>query len=265
VNAFMDIPMNDQSTNKCLALAGAKIYISPADQSIRDGIIIITGDKITAVGGRSDTGMPQTAQVIDCTDLTITAGFWNSHVHFFERKWANAAAIPASELNRQLQDTFGRYGFTSVFDLSSNWGNTRQIRDRIESGEVDGPRILSAGEGLVPPGAMPSDQVLGIMGVTKTALPEIGDSDQAKTIAKKLLDQGVDAIKLFASSPSGSSLSEEIMLAAVNEAHHAGKPVFVHPNNGKDLLAALKKGVDVIAHTTPRSGPWAIGRIACSS
>jgi hypothetical protein len=40
-------------------------------------------------------------------------------VHFFERKWANAATIPAPQLELQLCDTFMRYGFTSAFDLSS--------------------------------------------------------------------------------------------------------------------------------------------------
>ena len=72
-----------------------------------------------------------------------------------DRDWAlvggtNAAAIPASELGRQLQDMFTRYGFTSVFDLSSLWENTRQLRGRVESAEVPGPRICSTGEGLVP-------------------------------------------------------------------------------------------------------------------
>jgi hypothetical protein len=65
----------------------------------------------------------------------------------FERKWTKAAGIPAPELGRQLEDMLTRYGFTSVFDLSSLWENTRVIPDRIESGEVPGPRIRSTGGG----------------------------------------------------------------------------------------------------------------------
>ena len=42
----------------------------------------------------------------------------------------------------------------------------------------------------------------------------------------------------------------------MNEAHRLGKPAFVHPNSGADVLAALRGGADVVAHTTPRSGPW---------
>src|ERR1700693_2095949 len=123
-----------------LALVGGTIYVSPTEQPIRAGVGLIEGGKIAAVVSRSLVPLPQTVQTLDCSGLTITAGFWNSHVHFFERKWANAATIPAPELGRQLQDMLTRYGFTSAFDLSSIWENTRRIRDRIESGEVPGPR-----------------------------------------------------------------------------------------------------------------------------
>jgi imidazolonepropionase-like amidohydrolase len=194
--------------------------------------------------------------LLDCSGLTITAGFWNSHVHFFERKWANAAEIPAPELGRQLQDMLTRFGFTSVFDTGSLWENTRRIRERVELGEVAGPRIRSTGEGLVPPGAMPSDTVLYMMGLMKFPAPEIADDEQAAAAARKLLGEGVDAIKLFASSPRSARLPESAMMAAAREAHQAGKLVFVHPNSGADVLAAVRSGVDIVAHTTPHSGPW---------
>jgi imidazolonepropionase-like amidohydrolase len=239
-----------------LALVGGTIYVSPTEEPIHDGVLLIQGAKIAAVGSRALVRFPQNVQTLDCSGLTLTAGFWNSHVHFFERKWANAATIPMLELSRQLQDMLTRYGFTSVFDLSSMWENTRRLRDRIESGEVPGPKIRSTGEGLIPPGAAPSEQVLNIMGVMKTELPEIADAAQAMVVSKKLLDQGVDGIKMFASSPRGASLPESAIRAAVNEAHRLGKPVFVHPNSGADVLAAVRGGVDVIAHTTPHSGPW---------
>ena len=239
-----------------VALIGGTIHASPTEEPIRDGVVLIQGDTIAAVGNRASVKLPKRADILDCSASTITAGFWNSHVHFFERKWANAATIPAPELGRQLQDTFTRYGFTSVFDLSSLWENTRRIRDRIDSREVQGPAVRSTGEGLVPPGAVPPEQVLNVMGVMTIPLPEITDAVQAAAASKKLLEEGVDGIRLFGSSPRGALLAEGAIQAAVNEAHRLGKPVFVHPNSGTDVLAALRGGVDVIAHTTPRSGPW---------
>jgi imidazolonepropionase-like amidohydrolase len=66
----------------------------------------------------------------------------------------------------------------------------------------------------------------------------------------------VDGIKLFRSSPRSTSQPDNVLEAAVNESHRAGKPVFVHPDSSADILAAVRTGVDVIAHTTPNAGPW---------
>ena len=235
-----------------LALAGGTIYTSPAEEPIRDGVLLIDGDKIAEVS----SSVPEKAQTVDCSGLTITAGFWNSHMHFAERKWANAETIPAPELGRQLHDMLTRYGFTSVFDLSSIWQNTKRLRDRIESGEVPGPRIFSTGQGLVPPGPSPPDTVINMMGWVKTPLTELTDAVQAASAVKHLLNEGVDAIKLFVSSYTNNLLPGDAIEAAVREAHRSRNPVFAHPNNGDDVLSAVQNGVDVIAHTTPRSGPW---------
>jgi imidazolonepropionase-like amidohydrolase len=239
-----------------LALVGGTVWTSPSEEPLRNATVVIEGGKIAAVGPASRVKIPAGAQKIDCSGLTVTAGFWNNHVHFNERKWADAAAIPAPEFARQLQETLTRYGFTSAFDLSSPWENTRRIRDRIEAGEVAGPRIRSTGEGLVPPGALPNDTVIAMMGWMKFPAPEVADVTQAAAAATKLLDSGVDAIKLFASGQRGAGMSLETMAAAVAEAHQRGKLVFVHPNTGADVMNAVRAGVDVVAHTTPASGPW---------
>jgi imidazolonepropionase-like amidohydrolase len=248
--------VNGAAFGQSLALIGGTIYVNPNDEPIRNGVVLIQDGRITAVGSRASVPVPPASHSLDCSGLTITAGFWNSHVHFLERKWANAGDIPAPELARQLQDMLTQFGFTSVFDTGSMWENTRRLRDRIESGEIAGPRIRSTGPALVPPGAMPSDTVLAMMGSMKFGGLEISDAAQAADASRKLLEQGVDAIKLFASSPRGGPLPESTVRAAAGEAHRAGKLVFVHPNNGADVLTAIRGGVDIIAHTTPSSGPW---------
>jgi imidazolonepropionase-like amidohydrolase len=242
--------------NTSLALAGGRIYASPDADPIASGVVLIEKGAIAAFGPSESVRVPKKSRVIDCSGRTITAGFWNSHVHFFERKWTDAGETPASELATQLDETFTRFGFTTVFDLGSMGTNTRKIRKRIESGEVPGPKILSVGEGLLPRGALPSAQILGMMGLMKFPAPVVATAAQAATAVRKLLDEGVDGIKLFLSSRRGSSLDSRTIEAAVKEAHRASKPVFAHPNSGVDVLTALRAGVDVIAHTTPHTGRW---------
>src|SRR5262249_49712794 len=160
-------------------------------------------------------------------------------------------------LNQQLQDMLTRYGFTTAFDLSSPWGNTRLLRNCIESGEVVGPKIYSCGLAMFPanPG-IPPDAVINLMGWMKPTRTELVNAVEARVFSRQLLKSAVDGIKLFISGPSKASLSQSIIEAVVNEAHSLGKPVFAHPNSGTDVLAAVRGGVDVIAHTTPHSGPW---------
>jgi imidazolonepropionase-like amidohydrolase len=145
-----------------------------------------------------------------------------------------------------------------VFDLSSLWANTRRLRERIDAGELRGPRIRSTGEGLVPPGMVPPESVLNLLGVMKTPLPEVTDAAQAAAAARKLLDERVDGIKLFLKvvPPAVLAPPESAIRAAANEAHQAQKPVFVHPNSGAEIVSAVRNGVDVVAHTTPLSGSW---------
>jgi imidazolonepropionase-like amidohydrolase len=241
-----------------LVLVGGTVYPDPDEPPIHDGVVLIRDGTIAAVGPRDAVEIPAEIPSIDCSGGAIVSGFWNSHVHLFERKWANASTLPAPELARQIDGMLTRHGFTSAFDTGSMWENTRALRDRIESGEVPGPMIRSTGEALVAPGAMPSDRILGTLGFMSFPAPEVASAAEAAEAARKLLAKGVDGIKVHLQPPPppAAPLPEAAMASAVAEAHSHGKPAFAHPNTAADVRAAVRAGVDVIAHTTPRSGPW---------
>ncbi len=63
-----------------LALFGGKIYSSPGAAPITDGVVWIRDGRIATVGARNRIQIPANTPVLDCAGLTITAGFWNSHV-----------------------------------------------------------------------------------------------------------------------------------------------------------------------------------------
>jgi len=82
-----------QLAGDSLALVGGTIYSSPTDAPVRNGVVLIRNGKIAGIGIRGQVKIAQGTKILDCTAHTITAGFWNSHVHFMERKWSEAASI----------------------------------------------------------------------------------------------------------------------------------------------------------------------------
>ena len=246
------------ASNAPRVLLGGKVYVSPEAEPLLDGAVVIQDGKIAAVGPKASIKLPSGVETLDCSGLIITAGFWNSHVHFMERKWADAAKIPAAELEAQLEAMLTRYGYTSVFDTGSIWENTRRLRDRIESGEVPGPRIRSTGQIIFPKGAAAPDVVPDVLGFMRNQYMEVADAAEASAASKRLLDEGVDGIKLYSQIfwPPRTPLPEGAIEAAVREAHARGKPAFAHPTSREGLLASVKGGVDVLVHTTPQSPRW---------
>jgi imidazolonepropionase-like amidohydrolase len=253
---------------KTLALVDAKIYPSPTATPIVDGVVLVQDGKIAAVGKAGKVRIPAGGEKLDCTGLVITAGFQNSHVHFTEPKWDDAAHQPASKLSAQLADMFTRYGFTTVVDLASLLDNTVALRSRIQSGEVVGPRILTAGEPLYPPrgtpfylGALPPDTIAYMESNLEPATPTA-----AIAVVQHDVAGGADVIKLFTGSLISPTevkpMPPDIAAAAVAEAHRHNRLVFAHPSNLEGLEIALDAGVDVAAHTTPMSGKWGDALIA---
>jgi imidazolonepropionase-like amidohydrolase len=231
-----------------LALVGGTVYSSPNAAPIGNGIVVMSGGAITAVGTRSDVQLPNDARVIDCTGKTIVAGFWNSHVHFTEAAWRNAASAPAASLEKHMQEMLTRWGFTTVWDLGSDPEDSLPLRRRVNSGEVPGPQILLAGS-LFPKGGHP------VYLPPEMRLPEAATPDEAAQMARGYLDQGLDGIKLFTGVFMGSrpvvNMNAAIAKAATDVAHDKGKPVFAHPQNKTGVDVVVEAKVDILAHTVP--------------
>jgi imidazolonepropionase-like amidohydrolase len=236
------------------------IYTSPTKPPIKHGVIVIRGGRIAAVGPAGQVGMPAGVKPIGCSECFITAGFQNSHVHFELGKWDDPAHQPAKELRQHLEDMLTRYGVTTAVDLGSMLQNTVAIRQRIESGEVRGPRILTAGGPLFPPDGIPYYVCDKLPAEFLQYLAQPATPEAAVGFVDSNLAGGADVIKLFTGSLVGHGkvkpMPQDVATAAVAEAHRRGRLVFTHPSNMEGLTIAVNAGVDVLAHTTPMSGKW---------
>ena len=236
------------------AYVGATIFTTPLEQPIENGRLIIKANKISQVGSASELEIPENAQVVDLTGQYITAGYWNCHVHY-TGQLEKAAEQERKSLEQMLKNMFLSWGFVNTVDTGSWLQKTQLIKKRIDSGEVQGPRIITAGGSFVPQGGSPYY-------IKPISLPEFSSSDQVKRLVSETLNQGADGIKLFTGSwatPNDVVLMKpEHVFAATQTAHASDSLVFAHPSDSEGARVAIENGVDVLAHTFPAQikGPW---------
>jgi imidazolonepropionase-like amidohydrolase len=243
-----------------LLIPADKIYPGPDAAPLSNGSVLIQGGNIVAVADeRTKLAVPAGTRTSECRGVLV-AGFQNSHVHFTESVWANAASAPAEKVESRLTAMLTRYGYTTVFDTGSDLPNTVALRKRIEQGEVRGPRILTVGLPLYPPEGIPfyirdlPPHLLERMHQPRTA-------EEARAAVRANLAAGADGTKLFmVTSPEYGTfkhLSLEVAKAAVEETHRQGKLVLAHPSTAEGIRTALAAGVDVLVHTTlGEPAPW---------
>lgn len=233
-------------------ITAAKIYPAPGVAPIENGAVLIRDDRIVSVGPAKDVDADKKAIVIDAGGGTVMAGFWNSHVHFTEPKWTSAAKLPALQLRSQLREMLVRYGFTTVVDTGSDPRDTLALRARIESGEILGPRIITAMSPLFPPDGVPFYVRKALPPEVVAQLSQPATTEQAAAIVRENLEAGGDVVKLFSASwiapGRAKPMPVAIARAAVEEAHRHDSLVFTHPSDVAGLEVALESGVDVLAH-----------------
>ena len=241
-----------------LALVGAKIYPSPTEQAIENGSILVHDGRIVAVGPSAAVKIPHGARVIDCKGLVVTAGFWNSHVHILLPGLLHAEKLSSQQVTSQLQEMLPRWGFTTVFDIASVLQNTNLIRQRIASGETQGPRILTVGEPFWVKGGTPI-YIKAFLEANHINIPEVESTAQAEERVRQQIRDGADGIKIFANSVERNEILTmplDLAKVIVDEAHRDGKPVFAHVSNNQGIEVAIQSGVDILAHTTPIDDLW---------
>ncbi|WP_312327859.1 amidohydrolase family protein [Stenotrophomonas sp.] len=242
------------------AIVGAQVFPSPDAAPITNGTVVVRDGRITAVGPRSKVKVPEGTRIIDGKGRSVTAGFWNSHVHLMSPPFHQPDAQAPQALQDALRDRFGKWGFTTLFDIGSLPGDVGALRTRMAKGEVQGPRLLTVDMPFYPEHGTPI-YVRELWAQTRTISAEVATPAEARQRAEAQLDAGADGVKVFTGAIVGGPqgvlpMRVDVASAAVAAAHAHGKPAFAHPTNMAGLEVAEASGVDVLAHTAPDAGPW---------
>lgn len=232
-----------------LAIRDVRVYATPDSDPVDHSTVLARNGVIVSVG--QNIGIPQNTTILECAHCTVTAGFWNSHIHLTESKWDYSAFKSADTLNAQLADMLTSRGFTTVADLGSDPRLTLSLRRRIETGDLKGPAIYTASAAQYPPHAIPY-YLNSLPFFVRWQMPQPETPQAAAAIEEKNIARGADILKLFTGSivKPGHVVPMPVdnAKAAVEVAHRHGQLAFAHPSNLAGTRVAMEGGVDVLAH-----------------
>jgi hypothetical protein len=125
-----------------VALRGGRIVTMQGDEVLEDGVVVVTDNKIVAVGPPDSVDVPEGARVIDVTGKTLVPGFVDTHYHSM---WL----IPEIHPQQVWQYlTTLAYGVTTTRDPQTAFTDVLSYTDRVETGGMVGPRVYSTGPGV---------------------------------------------------------------------------------------------------------------------
>jgi imidazolonepropionase-like amidohydrolase len=243
--------------------------IDPAQAKVlTDQRIRIVDGKIAAVSPWRDADGPA---AVDWSRYTVLPGLIDLHTHLADGAIDEGDGDPAGPLKRSEARTILkgakaasielRSGFTTVRDVGVYRGLTDiALRDAINAGEVEGPRMFVAGGYItVPGGGGEIDALAPDVPVPEAfRMGEVHNPAEARDRARYFLDHGADFIKLIAtgavlaigSEPGALELSPEEMKAACDEAKLRGSYCIAHAHGAEGIKAAIRAGARTIEHAS---------------
>ena len=250
-----------------IALKAARLIDGTGVPAITNAVIVVTDNRITAVGSASSVSIPADAKVIDLGDVTLLPGFIDAHTHLIGRVLGD----PEGD-NSVVRDyeSFGAIvgvlhardtllaGFTTVRNVGAG-GNfdDMALRKAINEGWIIGPRMESAGHAIGITGGHCDENGFKPGVAQQDPLNGVADGPEEIRKAVRLqIKYGADVIKTCA---TGGVLSEgdavgatqysfEELKALVDEAKKLDRKVAAHAHGTEGIKIATRAGVSSIEH-----------------
>jgi hypothetical protein len=232
-----------------LVLAGGTIIDGYGNAPIPDGVVVIEGDRILAVGGAGQTPIPDGAEIISTEGMTVLPGLWDMQADLMQlghgdaTRWreiygplAERVVMPIAA--RQLLAA----GVTSARDISAPLDAAIRVRGRVRERIIDGPDLYVSGPALgklAPAGADAWHW-------------EVADATDARAKVRRLADAGVDYL-LLADVELWTAGEIE---AAVSEARIRGLQVHAFAGRPADVVRGAAAQFDGFLGSGMGAGPF---------
>ena len=236
---------------------------------VRNALVLIQGNRIAKVGERGKLRPPRGAELIDCSRYTVMPGMMDLHIHtamyncmtFHNHRVAQFETMPHLQQMYALfhaQNCFDM-GFTTLRDLGMNGpygllvNEMCAVRDAINAGIVEGPRMIIAGFTTMTGSHL---ELIQPRAMVRFGFNTADGPWELRKLARKNMLAGCDVIKTCASGGGGTdkeepdirNMTQEELDAVVDEAHALHKHAAVHCFTTGAQRMALTAGADTIEH-----------------
>jgi imidazolonepropionase-like amidohydrolase len=245
------------------AIVGGQVVDGTGAEPIRDGLVLIDGERIEFVGRAGARAVPRDARTVDAAGGSVLPGLMDVHVHI-------SLNAPAD----LVREVLGRPVGEVAFDVARNLGETvaagvttiRTVsdlahldiaaRNAVRRGTIVGPRIHPCGRGLTATGGH-GELVPHWLCRTDGDISEVVDgADAIRAAVRRQARAGATWIKLFQTGgvidPHGRIDAEEFapdeFATAVRTATMLGLPVAVHAHNKAGILRSIREGCRSVEH-----------------
>jgi imidazolonepropionase-like amidohydrolase len=211
---YLSLPLSAQD----LTITNARI-IAAGGEVIDNGSIVVRGGSIVSVAAGAPTSTSGT--VLDAGGMTAMPGFIDAHRHI------NTGPDEAAQMQALLEA-----GYTTILSGGGPADGNIILRDRIEQGVINGPRIIPSGR------------------VALTLAPEEARAEIRRLAALGIKFTGEIGLTSF---PGPTEQEMMVLRAIIDEAAKVGILVQVHAVSHQSTMAAVEAGVKLLVHTTNKN------------
>ena len=264
--AAAQAPANPIKGTGTVVLKAARVIDGTGAAPIQNGVVVVTDDRIVAVGPAASVATPPGARTVDLGNATLLPGFIDAHTHVVGRTLGDPAAdnaavrdfdaFPAILSVGNVRNTL-MAGFTSIRNVGAPDFDDMAIRKAINEGWVIGPRMQTAAHAIGITGGHCDENGFkpGLQdGDFRTGIAD--GPDQIRAAVRYQVKYGADVIKTCA---TGGVLSEgdavgatqytyEELKAMVDEATKLERKVAAHAHGTEGIKIAVRAGVASIEH-----------------
>ena len=251
-----------------LTLTNGNLIDGTGRKPVEKATVIIDGNRVTGVG--SEISRPREGRIIDLNGLTILPGLIDTHLHLggfvIDKPGRPVGRIYFSDFIPYFWDYLRGFkkrrrlaienGVTTIRSAGDNYPHITQLRDKIQSGRLSGPRIFTPGPIFTAPDGHPAGTIYRRNRyIVEHATRQVGNPDTAREEVRKLVEGGVDCIKavytdidVFDLSHKLPKLALNVLEAIVDEAHRHNLRTMVHAGTPDDTRDVINAGTDSIEH-----------------